>query len=491
MNVASATAAEIAAKVRRGEVSPTTVVEAVLDRIERRNDELNAYAEVADDDARERAAEIEREVEAGRPVGPLAGVPVALKESAASKAGLRRTMGSVPFRESVSDADSTFVTRLEEAGAIVVGTTNTPELDHKGTTDNPLRGPTRNPFDLSRNAGGSSGGSAAAVADGLVPVAHGKDAGGSLRIPAAWSGAYALKPTFRRVPEVTRPDGFADALGIRSSHGPITRSVRDAALVLDVMAGHHPRDPSSLPDDGERYRDAIARPIDGFEIAYTPDFGTFPVERGVRETVADAVEAFRRAGATVERVEVELGYSHAELTETWLDLVGTNLAAMNDWLAQHEDLDLLEDHADELTDGLVDLLESGQGTTATEYLHEHVVRTAVHDAIEDVFAEYDLLVSPTVCHPPVENATDGSTLGPEEIDGEPVDPRIGWCPTYLLNFTGHPAASVPAGTDGDGLPVGMQIAGPRLSDGDVLAASAAFERIRPWSDLYSDEERVR
>jgi len=482
--VAYASASEIAAGVRRGEFSPVAAVEEVLDRIDRRNGRLNAYSEVAGDRARTRAVEIERAVDAGRSVGPLAGVPVAVKESAASKAGLRRTMGSVPLRESVSETDSTVVARLEAAGAVIVGTTNTPEFDHKGTTDNPLRGPTRNPFDSSRNAGGSSGGSAAAVAGGLAPVAHGKDAGGSLRIPAAWSGVFAFKPTFRRVPDVTRPDGFADELGVRSVHGPITRSVRDAALVLDALEGHHPRDPSSLPDARTTYRNAVERSMDGFRVAYTPDYGTFPVESGVRATVDDAVGAFRRAGATVESVELRIGYSHAELTEAWLTLVGANLAAMNEWLARHEDLDLLGDHREELTESLVDLIESGAGTTATEYLHQHVIRTAVHDAIEDVFEEYDLLVGPTVCHPPVENATAGSTLGPAEVDGESVDPRIGWCPTYLCNFTGHPAASVPAGMDVDGLPVGMQVVGPRFADGDVIAASAAFERTRPWADRY-------
>lgn len=483
-DVSYESASEIATRVREGDRSPRTVVEGVLGRIDRRDGELNAYAEVAADHARARAAEIERAVAEGRAVGPLAGVPVALKESAASKEGLLQTKGSVPFRESVAETDSTVVARLEAAGAIVVGTTNTPELDHKATTDNPLRGPTRNPFDRSRNAGGSSGGSAAAVADGLVPVAHGKDAGGSLRIPAAWSGAFAFKPTFRRVPDVTRPDGFADELGVRSTHGPITRSVRDAALVMDVIGGHHPRDPASLPDDGTSYREAVDRPIDDFRVAYTPDYGAFPVEPDIRDAVDEAVEAFGRAGATVSTVALDVGYSHGDLTDAWLTLVGANLAAMNEWLAQNEDLDLLGDHREQVTESLVELLEAGRRTTATEYLHQHVVRTAVHDALEDVFAEFDLLVGPTVCHPPVENATMGSTLGPTEVDGEAVDPRIGWAPTFLFNFTGHPAASIPAGTDSDGLPVGMQVAGPRFADEDVLAACAAFERVRPWTDRY-------
>ncbi|WP_330633410.1 amidase [Halocatena halophila] len=473
-------ATEIATQVRRGTLNPTDFIDTVLDRITRRNDRTNAFVEITADDARSRAMSIEHELSAGRSVGPLAGVPVALKESASAKSGVKRTMGSVPFRGSVSETDSTFVTRLESAGAVVVGTTNTPEMDHKGTTDNPLVGPTLNPFDLSRNAGGSSGGSAAAVAGGLVPIAHGKDAGGSLRIPAAWSGVYAFKPTFRRVPNVTRPDGFADELGIRSSHGPITRSVEDAALVLDVIGGHHPRDPASLPVESESFREAVDQPIDGYSIAYTPDFGTFPVEPAVRTTVDNALETFSRAGATVERVTMEIGYTHSELTETWLALVGANLGAFAEWLAEHDGIDLLGEHRNDCSDGLVSLIESGMEMTATEYLHHHVVRTAVHDAFEDVFETYDLLVSPTVCCSPIENATDESTSGPTAVDGVAVDPRIGWCQTFLCNFTGHPAASIPAGTDPDGLPVGLQLIGQRFDDAGVFSASGAIERRIPW-----------
>ncbi len=470
----------LATRIRRGNIAPTALIDAVLDRITRRNERTNAFVEIATDDARARARFIESELTAGRSVGPLAGVPVALKESASAKRGMQRTMGSIPFRGSVSETDSTFVSRLESAGAVVVGTTNTPEMDHKGTTDNPLVGPTLNPFDRSRNAGGSSGGSAAAVADGLVPIAHGKDAGGSLRIPAAWSGVYAFKPTFRRVPNVTRPDGFADELGIRSSHGPITRSVEDAALVLDVIGGHHPRDPASVPVESESFRDAVTQPIDGYSIAYTPDFGTFPVETAVRSVVDDALDAFTRAGATVERVEMEIGYSHSELTDAWLALVGANLAAFAEWLAEHDGIDLLGDHRETLSDGIISLIESGQAMSATEYCHQHVVRTAVHDAFEDVFETHDLLVSPTVCCSPVENATDESTSGPKTVDGVAVDPRIGWCQTFLCNFTGHPAASIPAGIDTDGLPVGLQLIGQRFDDAGVFSASGAIERQLSW-----------
>jgi amidase/aspartyl-tRNA(Asn)/glutamyl-tRNA(Gln) amidotransferase subunit A len=478
-----APATDLAARVRRGERSPVELVEALLERIDRRDDAVNAYATVAAETARERAREVERAIERGDEVGPLAGVPVALKDLGGLKRGVRQTFGSAVFADNVADRDATFVERLEAAGAIVVGVTNAPEFGHKGTTDNPLFGPTRNPFDLDRNAGGSSGGSAAALADGLVTLAHGGDAGGSLRIPAAWSGVYALKPTYRRVAAVERPNAFGGFHGHYVHHGPMARTVADAALMLDVMAGPHPRDPTSLPDDGTDYRAATEQSIDDFDIAYTPDFGTFSVEEPVRRVVEDAVGAFEESGATVEQLDVDLGRSHRELTAVWRASVAASFAAMDDSFADDHDADLLSAHRDDLTPEVVELVEEGRDLGAGEYLNLQTTQTEVFDAVEDAFEGYDLLVSPTLACLPVENADEGSTLGPSEVDGEQVDPLIGWCLTHPFNFTGHPAASIPAGF-ADGLPVGMQIIGPRFADDDVLAASAAFERTRPWDDAY-------
>lgn len=477
-------ATELASGVRRREISPVEVVDNFLERIDERNDELGAYTTIIADEARRAATDIEATLRQGDDPGPLAGVPIALKDLYGCKEGVRHTRGSVPFRDNIADNDAALVARLEDAGAIVLGMTNTPEFGHKGTTDNHLFGPTSTPYDLDRNAGGSSGGSAAAVVDGLATLTHGGDAGGSLRIPAAWCGAYAIKPTYRRIPSLDRPNGFSGVLGYSVNHGPITRTVADAALMLDVMAGPHPRDPTCLPDPTTNYRAATTRSISDLEIAYTPDLGTFPVDDRVKRIVDDAVTAFEDGGATVESVSVDLDHSHRKITETWRTLVGVTYAAMAETMADEQGIELAGDHRDELTPEVVELIQTGQSVSASEYLRLHAVRTDLVDAIVDVFEEYDLLVTPTVAHPPVENASDGSTVGPSEVDGEPVDPLIGWCLTHPFNFTGHPAASIPAGFTDDSLPVGMQLVGPRFDDGTVLAASAAFERLRPWHGSY-------
>lgn len=477
-------ATELAAQIRRGDRSPVELVETFLDRIERRNDDVNAYVALTPEEARERAAEVERAIECGEEVGPLAGVPIALKDLYGFKAGVPQTFGSVVFEDNVAGQNSVFVDRLEDAGAIVLGMTNTPEFGHKGTTDNQLYGPASTPFDLDRNAGGSSGGSAAALADGLAALAHGGDAGGSLRIPASFSGVYAIKPTFRRVAAPARPNAFGGSFGNFVHHGPMARSVEDAALMLDVMAGPHPRDPTCLPESDTDYRQATQRDVSGFDVAYTPDFETFPVDERVRSVVGEAVRAFEEVGAAVEMVDVDVGRSHDELTDAWLELTAATYAGMADRFERNQGLDLLGDHREELADEVVAHIERGQDLSVVEYQRLQVVQTEVFDAIEDTFKGHDLLVSPTLACPPVENAEDGQTLGPAEIEGEPVEPTIGWCLTHLINFTGHPAASIPAGFTDDGLPVGLQIIGPRFADDDVLAASGAFERANPWDDAY-------
>ncbi|MFB6193674.1 MAG: amidase, partial [Halobaculum sp.] len=433
-----ASATEIARRVRRGELSAETVVAETVERIESRSD--GAYVWVGAERARRRARAVDERVASGESVGPLAGVPVAVKDLYGFVEGAPQTFGSQLFADNVADENSVFVDRLEAAGAVVIGMTNTPEFGHKGVTDNALHGPTRNPFDPARNPGGSSGGSAAALAAGTAAVAHGGDAGGSLRIPAAWSGVYAIKPTYRRVPAVGRPNGFGGQTGTFVHYGPMARTVADAAVALDVMSGPHPRDPTTLPATDERFADAVGRGIEGLRVGYTPDYGAYPVDERVRETVSEAVEAFADAGATVERVEIALGYDHERLTEVWRTLSGVGFAAMADRLADEEGVDLLG-RREAIADEFAAMIERGQATSGPEFYALGSVKTAVFDAFRDAFDAYDLVVGPTVTHPPVANADRaGRTLGPSEVAGESVDPTIGWCPTYLQNFTGHPAA---------------------------------------------------
>ena len=468
------TAAGIARRIRDGDLSPTEVTEACLDRIRERGDRTNAFVTVTEDLAREMAAEAERAIEAGETLGPLHGVPVAIKDLDDVE-GVRTTSGSLLFEDHVADADAPFVARLREAGAVVVGKTNTPEFGLGTTTDNRVAGPTGTPFDPDRVSGGSSGGAAAALADHLVPLAPGSDAGGSIRIPASLCGVYGLKPTFGLVPNVSRPNAFAQHTPM-THEGPLARTVEDAALALDVMAGAHPEDPFSVPASAD-YHAAVDRPVDDLKIAYSPDLGTFPLDPGVRETLDDAVGAFERAGATVEEVDPDFGHTQSDILDAYYTMATVRWQSLFDNL-EDQGFDPRGEDRDRLRPYLVDLILDADPPTTREYSAADVVRTDVFDAIQEVFEAYDLLVSATLSTTAFPHGEE-----PEEVDGTEIEPYRGWVLTQPYNFTGHPAASIPAGFD-DGLPVGMQIAGRRHEDDVVLAASAAFERQRPWHDGY-------
>jgi amidase len=471
--LAHLTAGELAACVRTRRLSALEVLDATAERIARRNPSLNAFIHQAFDEAREAAAAAERRVAAGEAAGALYGVPTATKDLYGFVPGWPATYGGIPaLRDHRPSQRSLWAERMQRAGAIVVGKTNSPVMGFRGTTDNPLFGPTRNPFDTSRNSGGSSGGAAAAVADGMLAIAHASDGGGSIRIPAACCGLYGFKASFGRVPLVGRPNGFPGGGPFRFE-GVLVRSVRDAALAMSVLAAPDARDPLCLCEPLDWFG-ALENGVRRLRIAYTPDYGGFPVEARVRDVVALAVRAFEEAGARVEEIRFALPRDQRELSDVWCRLVGPGQLALIDRL-RADGYDVLG----ELPPQQRRWLAVAEARTAREAEHDQVLRTEVFDALTAAFGTYDLLVGPTLCCVAPPNADDGNTTGPSEIEGVAVDELIGWCPTYLANFTGHPAASVPAGL-ADGLPVGMQIIGRRGADADVLAASATFERLRPW-----------
>jgi len=466
------TATDLAAAIRSGETTATEAVEACLARIDDRNDRTNAFVTVAAERAREAAEAVDAAVADGEDPGPLAGVPVAVKDLN-DTAGVRTTYGSPLFADHVPDADGALVGRLTDAGAVVVGKTNTPEFGHKGTTDNPVFGPTGTPYDPDRTAGGSSGGSAAAVADGLVPVAQGSDGGGSIRIPASCCNVVGIKPSFGRVPSGSRPDGFGHTPFGQA--GPLARTVADAALVLDVLAGPSDADPFSLPADGTDYRGAVGAPVDDLSVAASPDLGVFPLDEGVRSLVEDAVEDLAGAVGDVQRVDPEFGHDREAMLDSWMTGYRVGMAEKASVLAE-QGKDPFE-RRDELTPEVVEGMEAGAEYSAVEYKRADIVRTDVFDAVQAAFEEHDLLVTATVALPPF--STD--VLGPEEVAGEPVHPLYGWFLTWPFNMTDHPAASVPAGFV-DGVPVGLQVVGPRFGDETVIAAASALEELRPWAD---------
>jgi amidase len=475
-------ATELASLIRRRALSPVDVVVSLLDRIEARNPSLNAFVHIDRQGAIEAARSAEAKVTSGDALGCLHGVPVAIKDLFDFKPGWPATFGGVralaDFRPPIYCA---FAERAERAGAIIVGKTNSPTLGFRGTCDNFLFGPTRNPFDLSKNSGGSSGGSAAAVADGLLPIAEGTDGGGSIRIPASWCGVFGYKASFGRIPFFVRPNAFGHDTPFLVE-GPLTRTVEDAALALNALHGYDSRDPYSI-DDRQDFLAATTRSIRGMKIAYSADLDVFPIDPRIAEAIERAVRTFESAGATVVPIKLGIKRGQRELSDLWCRLfMPINLRFIADM--KTNGIDLLAQHRDDFPPEYLRWLDIGRKMSADDFYRDQEIRAEIYDVLRVVHDEYDLLVTPTLGCLPVDNATDGNTVGPSEINGEAVDPLIGWCLTYLFNFTGHPAASVPAGLIEGRWPVGMQIVGRRWNDADVLAASACFQRMMPWDSTY-------
>jgi amidase/aspartyl-tRNA(Asn)/glutamyl-tRNA(Gln) amidotransferase subunit A len=479
---ATESAATLAARIRRKQISPVEVVDSAIARIEAHNPKINALIILKFDEARQAAKAAEATIMRGGEVGPLHGVPIAMKDCFDYKPGWVTTFGGIrALKNYVVHTYCAFAERMERAGAIIIGKTNSPVFGFRGTCDNYLFGPSKNPFDLSKNTGGSSGGSAGAVAAGLLPLCEGTDGGGSIRIPSSWCGVYGYKPSFGRVPLVTRPNAFGGTAPF-IFEGPISRTVEDSALAMTVLAGYDSRDPYSI-DDKIDFISALRGSLAGKKIAYTRDYGIFPVDRQVTAVVDKAVTTFEEAGAHVEEVDVGLRRSQRELSDIWCRFIAPlQVAAMEKFKC--EGINLLRDHRADLPPEVLHWDDIGRSLTVTQYISDQAVRSEIFDALRGVLDRYDFLVSPTLACLAVDNAADGNTLGPAAIEGQAIDRLIGWCMTYLINFIGYPAASVPAGLAGNGLPVGMQIVGKRYADADVITASAEFERLRPWIDSY-------
>ena len=464
MDLAFAPAHEIAAAVRGRDVSPVEVMDATLARIERVNPRLNAFVALRAEAAREEARALEGRIARGEDPGPLAGVPFGVKDLE-DLAGLPTTHGSVPFRHHAAGRDSTQVARLRQAGAIAVGKTNTPEFGYTAFTKNRVFGVTRNPWNLSRTPGGSSGGSAAAVAGGLVPLATASDGGGSVRIPAAYVGAFGLKPTFGRVPR--GPFEFLDWIDT-VVYGPLTRCVRDAALFLDAVAGQSPDDPDSLPKPARAYVDGIDDLPTGLRIAYSPTIGYARVASDVRREVDAGVRALER---TLGR---EIDLVPDRLTDAGIAWAMLNAVELQARLAP-----VIERHRDEWGRGFIQGVDAGASITAAQIGVHQAERLRLVQDVASVFARYDLLLTPTM--PTVAFGAAGPL--PSGVDGERfASPLHAVAFTYPFNLTGHPACTVRAGFGDDGLPVGLQMVAERGREDLLLQVARAWERVRPFDE---------
>ena len=450
---------ELRALYQKRDVSPVEVTEAVLSRIERINPSVNAFITVTSELARKQARSAEQAYTKGEAIPPLAGIPASLKDLTATK-GIRTTRGSLLYKDWVPDFDAPIVERLYAAGIVMLGKTNTPELGWKGDSGNRIVGPTHNPWKHGRTAGGSSGGAAAAVAAGLGGLSQGTDGAGSIRIPAAFCGVYGLKPSWGLIPQYP-----ASPVELFSHAGPITRTVRDAALMLTVMAGADPRDRLSLPSEID-FLEAMEGSISGLRVAWSPDLGYAPIDPEVREITTTAAARFSELGCHVE--EVQPG-----IPDPWNDIVNMIWASAFAGIYQH-DLDKVRDL---LTPGLVEVIEQGKQFSAAELAKAYTLRNDYYHSWRAFMQDYDLLLTPTL---PVTAFAAGEDH-PGEISGQPTS-YLGWTAfTYPFDITGQPAATVPCGLASDGLPVGLHIIGRWRDDITVLRASAAFEELSPWA----------
>lgn len=453
-------AGELIDAFRSKQLSPVEATHDLLNRIERLNPFLNAYCTISAESAISAATAVEAALLRGDDIGPLGGVPVAIKD-ATETAAIRTTYGSRIFSEHVPTEDAAVVERLRRAGAIIIGKTNTPEFACKGTTDNRLFGPTRNPWNTERTAGGSSGGSAAAVAAGLAPLAEGNDLAGSVRVPAACCGVVGLRPTLGRVPCYPTPNAWTTLL----IHGPLSRTVRDAALFLSVTQGADPRDPQTYPCSENLEIDGNSD-LRGLRIAWSPTLGYSPVDSQTRLVAEEAVRVFEQLGATVERSDP--GFENPKdlfiaLSAPWRDGV------CGKYLAEWES---------EMDPTLVERLKIAGKMTAREYETAQQRRTELSQVVGRFFERFDFLITPTTSVP----AFSIGVEFPSEIDGEAIHSQLDWYPfTFPFSLTGQPAISVPAGWTTENLPVGIQIIGRRFDDKAVLKLAAAFESARPWA----------
>ena len=465
--------------VKKGEVSPTEVINYFAQRIEKRDPSINAFTYTKIDEALAEAAKLEKKIKSGEDVGPLCGVPVALKDFLPSKKGWTNSHGGVKSLIRVDSEDSMFTMAAEKAGAIAIGKTNAPAFAFRGTCDNKLYGPTSTPFNTEYNSGGSSGGTAAAVADGLILLGEGSDGGGSIRIPSAWCGCFGFKASVGTIPSICRPDGWT-ATHPYCFNGAITKTVEDSAVMLNYMAKYDPRDPLSLDHGKKDFTYLMQKPITDWKIAFTYDFDLFPVEEEIKTIVKNAALKLELAGAKVEEVHFNFKHTSNEFAELWCRSISIDTSIdMELW--KRDGFDILKDHRDELPEEFIYWNDVAFNSSVMDYRMFNEMRTEILDSQQDIFDKYDIIIAPVTICSPVKNLDDNNTQGPSIVNGKEVEPLIGFCETFFENFTGNPAASIPCGLDSKGLPVGMQIIGKKFRDEDVFAVAHKFEQIMPWS----------
>ena len=456
-DLADCSAGELHQLFRTGRASPVEAVDAALARINRHNLMVNAFCHVDPDSAAQDAAQSRSRWSRGEALGPLDGVPVCIKDLILTR-GMPTLRGSYTVDATQEwDVDAPSTARLREAGAVILGKTTTPEFGCKGETNSPRSGITRNPWDLRKTPGGSSGGTAAAVACGMSPIGLGTDGAGSIRIPGAFCGTFGLKPSFGRVPAYP-----LSPFGSVAHIGPHSMNVRDAALMMNLLKRPDARDWTSLPYDASDYTVGLDDGIRGLKVAYSPTLGyARNVHPEVAEAVAGAVQQLEALGAYVEQIDP--GFDDPLDICTGLWFVGA-WTVWNTLTAQQQAV-TDPDFSAEAT--------QGAEISALEVQRLNLRRGALGTQMRQFMQQYDLLITPSVAIPAFDALAAGHS---------PMDPHrmLGWTPfSYPFNLTQQPACTIPCGVTHSGLPIGLQIVGPMFGDALVLRAARAYESVRP------------
>ena len=460
-------ATELARLIAGRQVSSVELTQLFYRRIEELNPKLNAYLALCPELALAAAQAADAATQRGESLGPLHGIPVSIKDLEMTH-GIPTTLGSRLFQDRTPELDSVVVERVKGAGAVILGKTNTPEFGLSGTTENRLGDACRNPWDTERTPGGSSGGAAAALAAGLCTLATGSDGGGSIRIPASFSGVFGIKPSQGRVP---RYGGYGyPSANHFSQSGPMSRTVADTALLLQVLAGPDPRDPVSMRETPPDFAADLTAGVAGWRIAWSPDLGYAGVDPEVLRITEAAARFFEELGATVEVPPLVIDDPFQAFWDVFATASYTSYGH------------LLAERRDDFTYYGLRAFDHGAEVTGADLSRSLLRVDQLRRQMETFFDDYDLLLTPTMAVPafPIEQR-------PAVIGGKEVEPFWGYLPfTFPINMTGQTAASVPCGfaqeSDNAGMPVGLHLVGPRGAEAKVLRAAAAFEQARPWQD---------
>jgi len=450
------TATELGQKIRSGEISAVETMEAHLAQIEKVNPQVNAIVTLVPELALEQARKADEKLAQGGKLGPLHGLPVAHKDLVPTK-GIRTTFGSPIFQDFVPEEDALLVERIRNAGGISLGKTNTPEFGAGSQTFNQVFGVTKNPYDLSKTCGGSSGGAAVSVACRMLPFADGSDLGGSLRNPTNFCNVVGFRPSVGRVPSWPNEAGWNSF----AVDGPIARTVEDCALLLSVLAGPDARSPICLPESGAVFQQSLERNLKGIRIAWSADLGGLPVDSRVTETLEAQREVFEDLGCIVEE-------GFPDFTDA--DEIFKTFRA---WYFELKLASLLPEHREKMKETVIWNIESGMKLSGPELGRAEVKRTALFHRVQEFMQNYDFLALPVSQVPPFSLEQEYVS----EINGMKMETYLDWMRScYYITVTGQPAISVPSGFTDDGLPVGLQLVGRPQDDLGVLQLAYAFEK---------------